>query len=103
MRYESTRGQAGDRSFSDVLLDGLAPDGGLYVPVELPILSETTLRGFADKSFSQIATEVMWPFVAPEFEPDEFAELVARSYESFGHPDVAPLRVLDPGSGEWLL
>ena len=103
MRYESTRGQGGHRSFGDVLLEGLAPDGGLYVPTELPILSDTTLRGFADKSFSEVATEVMWPFVAPEFEPDEFAELVARSYENFGHPDVAPLRVLDQGRGEWLL
>ncbi len=103
MRYESTRGHGGDRSFSDVLLDGLAPDGGLYVPVEVPILSEATLRGFADRSFSEVAAEIMWPFVVPEFEPDEFAELVARSYQPFGHPDVAPLRVLDPGKGEWLL
>jgi threonine synthase len=86
-----------------VLLDGLAPDGGLYLPVELPILSEATLHGFADKPFTEVATDVMWPFVAPEFEPDEFAELVDRSYESFDHPDVAPLRVLNPGTGEWLL
>jgi len=103
VRYESTRGRGGDRSFSDVLLEGLAPDGGLYVPVELPILSEATLRGFADKPFAEVATEVMFPFVSPEFEPDEFAELVARSYQSFDHPDVAPLRVLDSGKGEWLL
>ena len=103
MRYESTRGQSGNRSFSDVLLDGMASDGGLYVPVELPLLSEATLRGFADKPFVEVATGVMWPFVAPEFEPDEFAELVTRSYDSFDHPDVAPLRVLDPGRGEWLL
>ncbi len=103
MRYESTRGGAGDRSFAEVLLEGLAPDGGLYVPVEVPVLSESTLRGFAAISYAEVATEVMFPYVEPDYQRDEFADLVGRSYERFDHPDVAPLRVLNQATGEWLL
>ena len=103
MRYVSTRGSSGDRSFSEVLLEGLAPDGGLYLPVTVPELDEETLRSFADRSFVETAAEVMWPFVEDDYPPDEFAALVARSYQRFDHPDVAPLRVLDHSSGEWLM
>ncbi len=103
MKYESTRGSGARRGFSDVLLEGLAPDGGLYVPVEIPLLNESTLRSFADQAFAQVATEVMLPFVVPDYEPDEFADLVQHSYQQFDHPDVTPLRVLDQGTGEWLL
>ncbi|MDH3606351.1 MAG: threonine synthase [Acidimicrobiia bacterium] len=103
MRYESTRGSGGTRGFSDVLLEGLAPDGGLYVPVELPLLNEAALRSFAGQSFAEVATQVMLPYVTPDYEPDEFAALVERSYENFDHPDVAPLRVLNQATGEWLL
>ena len=103
MNYESTRGGVRGRSFADVLLDGLARDGGLYVPEEIPLLTESTQRGLADRPFVEVATEVMLPFVTPDYERDEFAELVARSYAPFDHPDVAPLRVLDQGAGEWLL
>ena len=66
MRYESTRGGAGGRSFTDVLLEGLAPDGGLYVPEEIPRLTESTLRGLAEDTFAEVATER-----ASESEPDE--------------------------------
>jgi threonine synthase len=103
VRYNSTRGRAGERSFSEVLLEGLAPDGGLYLPSRLPVLSEDTLRGFAGQPFAEVAVEVMWPFVAADYERDEFAALVERSYQRFDHPDVAPLRELDRASGEWLL
>ena len=103
MRYESTRGAAGERSFSEVLLEGLAPDGGLYVPVELPLLTESALRSFSEQSFAEVATRVMFPFVTPDYDRDEFAAIVERTYARFDHPDVAPLRVLDQGTGEWLL
>ncbi len=103
MRYQSTRGGAGDRSFAEVLLEGLAPDGGLYVPLEVPRLSESTLRSFAGRSYAEVATEVMFPYVTPDYELDEFADLVGRSYQRFDHPDVAPLRVLNQATGEWLL
>ena len=103
MRYVSTRGSSGDRSFSEVLLEGLAPDGGLYLPVTVPELDEETLRRFAGRSFVETATAVMWPFVEEDYDRDEFAALVERSYQRFDHPDIAPLRVLDRSSGEWLL
>jgi len=103
VRYQSTRGGAGDRSFSDVLMEGMAPDGGLYLPTELPRLGEIQLRNLVGRSFAEVAAEIMWPFVESDYEPDEFADLVERSYQRFDHPDVAPLRVLDQGKGEWLL
>jgi threonine synthase len=67
------------------------------------VLHEDTLRGFAGRPFTEVATEVMWPFVEADYERDEFAGLVDRSYRRFDHPDVAPLRLLDSDSGEWLL
>ncbi len=91
------------RGFADVLLEGLAPDGGLYVPEVVPTLSEEELRTYADQRFADVAAQVMLPFVVPDYEPDEFAELVTRTYRRFDHPDVAPLRVLDQTKGEWLL
>ena len=112
MRYESTRGGVGDRGFADVLLDGLARDGGLYVPEEIPLLTESTQRGLADRSFVEVATEVMLPFVTPDYERDEFAELVAKgeakpedlNEELFSRelylPDLAPVDLLIRTSGE---
>lgn len=61
MRYVSTRGGAPALGFADVLLGGLAPDGGLYVPEtwpKLPPLSE-----LAELDYPQLATELMWPFI----------------------------------------
>ncbi|MBT8216178.1 MAG: threonine synthase [Acidimicrobiia bacterium] len=103
MRYESTRGGVRGRGFSDVLLEGLAPDGGLYVPESVPRLEPATWHALAGRSWSEIATEVMLPFVEPDYERDELAALVERSYTRFTHPEVAPLRVLDSAAGEWLL
>ena len=58
--YQSTRGGDTGRSFEDVLLAGLAPDGGLYVPAHWPQIDFKTLKG---KSYNDIAEAVMWPFV----------------------------------------
>lgn len=102
MKYRSTRGERG-RAFIDALLEGLAPDGGLYLPEEFPRFDETALDSFADLPYSFVATEVMWPYVADDYDRDEFADIVDHTYGTFGHPDVAPLRPLDREQGEWLL
>ncbi len=95
MRYVSTRGLAPALDFADVLLTGLASDGGLYVPTEWPAL----FSGWRDTdlTYDQLATEVMWPFVRGSLDHDHFAELVADTYAGFDHPDVTPLVELDPG------
>jgi threonine synthase len=118
VRYVSTRGTAPVLDFGDVLLAGLAADGGLYVPETWPPLTPADLARFADAPYAEVATEVMWPFVddagvaarggggggggggvAP-ITRDRFAELVTESYATFDHPDVVPLR--DLGGGLWL-
>ena len=91
MRYVSTRGAAPVLGFGDVLLTGLADDGGLYVPEAWPRLADGALARFADASYADVATEVMAPFVAGTLEPDELADLVAAAYATFDVPEVTPL------------
>jgi threonine synthase len=61
VRYVSTRGDAPELSFADVLLSGLAPDGGLYVPEAWPSLSPEVWR--EARPYADVATDVMWPYV----------------------------------------
>ena len=95
MRYVSTRGGAEPQGFFDVLLGGLAPDGGLYLPERWPPLPP--LRPLRGRPYAEVAAEVMWPFVAGEFERAEFDALVADTYAVFDHPDVCPVRNLGDG------
>jgi threonine synthase len=100
MRYLSTRGQAPVLGFGDVLLAGLATDGGLYVPESWPALPRP-LATYADGTYVDVAVDVMAPFVEGTLERDEFAALVADSYASFDDPEVTPLYRLHDGL--WLL
>ncbi|MEO0635733.1 MAG: threonine synthase [Pseudomonadota bacterium] len=91
MKYVSTRGQAPDLSFCDVLLTGLARDGGLYVPDTWPHLSNETIRSFRGMPYSQVAKTVLWPFVEGEVERAAFEAMVDEAYGTFRHPAVCPL------------
>ncbi len=103
MKYLSTRGAAPTLDFGDVLLAGLASDGGLYVPEEWPSfsLADFVAHHGADAPYVTLAAEVVWPYVEGWVERDELAELVAEAYATFDHPDVVPLR--DLGGGRHLL
>ncbi|MCP3910900.1 MAG: threonine synthase [Actinomycetia bacterium] len=101
MRYVSTRGQAPVLGFRDVLLEGLARDGGLYVPEAWPTIEAMATGGFAGRPYVEVATEIMAPFVEPDLGRDELGELVEAAYSSFHDPDIVPLREL--GDGHWLL
>ena len=101
MRYVSTRGAAPVLGFGDVLLAGLASDGGLYVPEHWPALAPDALANAAGATYTETAVEVMWPYVEGSLERDELARLVADSYAAFDDPEVTPLR--DLGGGLWLL
>jgi threonine synthase len=94
VKYVSTRGTAPVLDFGDVLLAGLARDGGLYVPEQWPSLSAELLAQAATLPYAEVATEVMWPFVAGTFDRDEFAAIVEAAYATFDHPDVVPFRDL---------
>ncbi|MBM3479158.1 MAG: threonine synthase [Alphaproteobacteria bacterium] len=96
MRYVSTRGAARPLAFDDVLLAGLAPDGGLYVPKEWPRLTAAEIADLAGRSYAEITFRVLRPFVGNAIRADDLEALVADAYAGFGHEAVAPLRQLGP-------
>ncbi|MBY5940067.1 threonine synthase [Halomonas sp. DP5N14-9] len=95
MRYISTRGQAPALSFEEVVLTGMAADGGLYVPEDFPHLSADDLADMAGLSYAEIAFRVMKPFVGGEIDDDTFRGLVKDAYATFSHDAVVPLNQLD--------
>ena len=101
MEYVSTRGAAPPLEFEDVLITGLAPDGGLYVPNSWPELTETDLRALAGLSYADAACRVVGPFIGDAVDSKVLADMTRRTYAVFDHPDVAPL--IEIGESEWLL
>ena len=101
LRYISTRGDAPALGFEDVLLTGLARDGGLYLPETWPTFSATEISAMAGLSYPELALRVMTPFVGDEIPEAEFAALINEAYSVFDHKAVAPLRQLD--HDEWLM
>jgi threonine synthase len=90
MRYVSTRGGGEPLGFEDVLLQGLAPDGGLYVPDRWPGLPP----GWTSMSYPELAAAVLALFVEPDPLDAELPAICREAYGSFRHPDVTPLRPL---------
>jgi len=101
LRYKSTRGEASELNFQNVLLTGLARDGGLYLPESWPLITDYEISTMAGKSYQEIAFRVMAPFVCPEIPEADFKELIHKAYSSFRHDAIAPLSQLD--SNEWIL
>jgi threonine synthase len=88
-------------AFEAALLAGLAPDGGLYVPVEWPQLAPEAIRALRGRSYAEIAVAVIAPFVGDAVDQATLQRLVAGAYAGFGHAAVAPLKQLGPEL--WLL
>ncbi|PIE43662.1 MAG: threonine synthase [Gammaproteobacteria bacterium] len=102
MRYISTRGKAQALKFEDVLLTGLASDGGLYVPESLPRLTLEQIESFRGLSYAQLAFEVMYPFVEDSIPGEVFKAMLEETYAGeFSHTAVAPLTQID--SNEWVM
>ncbi|UWR06431.1 threonine synthase [Ruegeria sp. B32] len=95
MKYISTRGQAPELSFEEAMLTGLARDGGLYLPAEIPVLSQDEIAALAGLPYEEIAFRVMWHYVSGSFAGDEFKEIIARAYAGFDHDARAPLKQLN--------
>ena len=89
MKYVSTRGGAPVLGFGDVLLTGLAADGGLYVPEQWPHLSSEVWSEV--RPYDAVAVDVMWPFVDGSIERDDFEAMVTAAYATFDHPEVCPV------------
>jgi len=101
VHYISTRGTAPALGFNDVLLAGLARDGGLYVPDAWPRLDAQAIEGFARRPFSDVAADVIRPFVGDAIEPNALAAMTREAYSRFGHPAVTPLVQID--THRWVL
>ena len=91
MRYVSTRGEAAPLDFVEVMLAGLARDGGLYVPESWPVLSRAAIEGFAGKPYAEVACEVIRPFVGGSIADTDLARMAQEAYGTFRHPATAPL------------
>ena len=92
MEFISTRGKDGPISFETALLNGLARDGGLYLPVSWPRFNLDEIRQMRDLSYSDLAGLIMSRFTDGEIDQVEMTSLARQSYAGFTHPDVAPLR-----------
>ena len=101
MKYISTRGNAPELNFEQVLLTGLATDGGLYVPASLPEFSADQISGWAGLAYHELAFEIVSPFVGDCIPDDDLRAILAETYKDFAHPAVAPLIQLD--RNEWIL
>ena len=96
MKYISTRGQTERMDFSDVLLMGLAPDGGLMLPESYPQVDSATLNKWRKLSYPELAFEIMRLF-ATDIDEDDLKDIINRTYtkEVFGSDDIVPVRQLE--------
>ena len=107
MRYISTRGSspAPDNDaalrFDDVLLAGLANDGGLYVPERWPPLTSTALESYRDLGYADLAKRVIAPFVGDAIDEAALGAIIDDAYDGFDHPEIAPL--VEIGPDRWLM
>lgn len=107
MKFISTRGQSPAMSFEEVLLTGLASDGGLFVPEQLPQFSKEEIASWAGLSYAELAKKVITPFVGDSIPEADFHRLIDETYgvtganPVFAHDAVAPLKQLD--SNLWVM
>ena len=79
MEYISTRNSKKTFSFKDVFLKGLAPDGGLFVPKNIPVLSSEELNKLKDVSYNELATNIIFKFCSDVFNENEFLDVTSVS------------------------
>lgn len=98
MQYISTRGGMAPQAFTDILLGGLAPDGGLVVPDRYPQIDTATLAAWRELSYPQLAFEIVSRF-ATDIPADDVRRLVDAAYTraSFGSEEITPITELEPG------
>ncbi|WP_298235531.1 threonine synthase [uncultured Azohydromonas sp.] len=98
MKYLSTRGDATPRGFSEILLEGLAPDGGLYLPTHYPKVDDATLTRWRGLAYADLAFEVLSLYI-DDIPAEDLRTLARKTYtaEVFGTPEIVPLKPLEPG------
>lgn len=101
MDYYSTRGEAPVRGFRDVLLAGLAEDGGLYLPATWPKVEPDEIESFAGRPYADVAADIVGRFAGGEIADEALRAMCREAYAGFNHPAVTPLVQLAPN--RWLL
>ncbi|MBN9276899.1 MAG: threonine synthase [Hyphomicrobium sp.] len=101
VKYISTRGAAPALGFEDVLLTGLARDGGLYLPEKWPELTREEIAGLAGQSYQDVAVRIMKPYVGGEIPDADLAAIITDAYATFRHRVVTPL--VQVGPSDWIL
>jgi threonine synthase len=98
LKYLSTRGDTTPRPFCEILLEGLAPDGGLYLPRSYPRIDAATFAGWRKLSYAELAFEILSLYI-DDIPGEELRALVQRTYTAqvFGTPQITPLKPLDEG------
>ena len=87
MFYKSTRGKIGKAPFKDVLFSGLAPDGGLYIPENLPDPQLFNISSFREKKYDEIAQIVLKPFIGGFFNNSQVNLITKNAYSKFKIPN----------------
>ncbi|EGF76310.1 hypothetical protein BATDEDRAFT_33849 [Batrachochytrium dendrobatidis JAM81] len=105
MKYRSTRGKSQGLSFEAAVLQGLAPDGGLYIPETIPQVTQQDLQEWSSLTFSELATQLFRKFIAEsEISTRELSDICHASFSTFQDPAVVtPLYPLVADSGLWVL
>ena len=98
MKYISTRGNTAHKAFSEVLLMGLAPDGGLMLPERYPHIDAATLQKWRGLSYAELAFEIISLF-ATDIPAEDLRDIVSRTYTeaTFGTQAITPVRTLSDG------
>ncbi|WIW00232.1 threonine synthase [Kinneretia aquatilis] len=98
MRYISTRGDQTERRFCDILLEGLAPDGGLYLPTHYPQVDDATLTRWRGLAYVDLAFEILSLYI-DDIPAEDLRAITRRTYTEavFGTPEITPLKSLEPG------
>jgi len=99
MKYVSTRGGGQQKRFCDILLEGLADDGGLYLPTLYPQIDAATLLRWRTLSYAELAFEILSLYI-DDIPAEDLRRLTAQTYraEVFGgRPEITPLHTLEPG------
>jgi threonine synthase len=101
IKYISTRGDADELLFKDVIFEGLASDGGLYLPEYWPKINQTIIDSFASMSYQEIAFHVFKPYIDDSISDDKIREIIEESYKDFTNKNITPVNKIS--KNEYLL
>ncbi len=95
INYKSTRGSSDILKFNEVIFEGLATDGGLYVPEKWPVFSDKQIDQFKEKSYNEIAHDVISVFLDDTISSQDLTDIIEDSYSTFSNKEITPLRKLN--------